>query len=285
MEMVTIRVQGLLPKEGWRQPLLSKNEVVPPGRDKYYIWINSGFYFKMTLDQKLIRNGRVVMMAYTKKVGVKFDEKGNPLYFPGTTIICFTNDVKSDLYQELVWAQTELKKISFAFKYAALPPSSFHMTVLSLSDGKDRGTRLWPKMFQPDTTWHEVDLIQKGIVASIPKPDGFKMKITKCTDRRFALAPYDRETRQLLKNYRDLVSEKTGVRLDNHDTFVFHITLFYKLQQLEPEEQKELDRVLDRINQRVLHQIQFFITGKPQFTIFNDMDAYYEDLSRRTEGR
>lgn len=222
-------------------------------------------------------------MAYTKTVGVKFDEKGNPLKYLGTTVICFTNDENSALYQELIWAQAELKKLSFADKYTALPPSSFHMTVMGLTREIDRGTRFWPKMFNPDAVWEDIDSAQKRIVASIEKPRGFSMKIAECMDRRFTLTPYDHQTQQLLKEYRDLVSEKTGVRLDDHDSFVFHISLFYKLQQLNWDEEQEIMGVLSKINGKVLEKIEFFTTGEPQFTIFNDMYGFYEDLSKRAK--
>jgi hypothetical protein len=158
------------------------------------------------------------------------------------------------------------------------------MTVMGLTREIDRGTRFWPKMFPPDAAWVDIDAAQKRIVDSIAKPQGFKMKITECLAHRFTLAPYDRETRQSLKDYRDLISEKTGVRLDNHDHFVFHISLFYKLQQLNCHEAQELTEVLAKINRRVLDKIESFTTGEPKFTIFRDMYAFYEDISRRKQG-
>ncbi|HYH04052.1 MAG TPA: DUF1868 domain-containing protein [Bacillota bacterium] len=222
-------------------------------------------------------------MEYTETVGTKFDEKGNPLKYLGTTLICFANDENSDLYKELVWAQTELKKASFAHKYAALPPSSFHMTVMGLSRDIDRDTKFWPEMFKPDTAWKDIDPIQKRIVDSIKKPRGFKMKIMECMDQRFRLAPYDQETEWLLTDYRAALSEKTGVRLDDHDRYVFHISLFYKLQKLNRDEEQELMEILNRINCRVHDKIESFSTGEPKFTIFENMYAFYEDISRRKD--
>lgn len=220
-------------------------------------------------------------MTYTKQVGVKFDEKGNPLKIPGNTVICFINtENNSILFEELIWAQAELKKLSFSHKYAVLPPSSFHMTVIELLMDRYRDAPFWPSMLKRDKELSEIDTLYQSIIDSIEK-NKFTMKIDRADDTKFILSPYNEENRKLLKKYRDLVAEKTGLRFDNHDQYRFHISLFYQLQTLIPEEEKELASVLEKINQRVLNRIKYFNTDEPKFTIFNDIYMFSEDLSAR----
>lgn len=220
-------------------------------------------------------------MSFTYHVGEKFDKNGNALTFRGNTIICFTNDENSDIYRELFFAQEELKKLSFSYKYASLPPSSFHMTAMSLTNESHRNTRFWSPFIGSKCKLSDVDKKFKIIVDSVPIPQNFKMKIDFCNDYRFVLSPFDEETRKALRKYRDEVSEKTGIRADNHDSYTFHITLFYRLQELTSNEEAEMAIVLSKINKRLKEKIESFYVGLPQFTIFNDMNEFHGDLSKR----
>ena len=69
--------------------------------------------------------------AYTREVGRKFYPDGTPRLFAGNTIICFVAPEHS-ISQATVAFQNALRQAAFGGKFALLPQSSFHMTVMEL---------------------------------------------------------------------------------------------------------------------------------------------------------
>ena len=95
-------------------------------------------------------------IQYAPAVGNKFYEDGTVRQFPGNTIICFA-DPQSQAFQEAEWAQQQLLRESYADKFAILPPSSFHMTVLDLICDQVRETEKWSSHLSLDAPLEEVD--------------------------------------------------------------------------------------------------------------------------------
>ena len=74
----------------------------------------------------------------------KFDEKGNPLFFPGCTII-FNIPIDTDLSREIFKFQNKLRKLNPPKTYFYLPRSSFHMTLFDCCNLNTENTEYWPK--------------------------------------------------------------------------------------------------------------------------------------------
>jgi hypothetical protein len=199
-------------------------------------------------------------------------------------VICFIEDPSSLIFRELEWAQEQLKTLPFRAKYAFVPPSSFHMTVIPLIDQTHRGTEFWPSLAEADSDMKTIDKAFKRAIDPIPIPSTIRMKIDSCTARSVNLSPYDaydEETRSGLRRYRESVVAATGVRLPGHDTYGFHITLSYQLMNLTPEENRTLDPVLETVHKRLSKGPAYFEPGPPRFVIFNNMHEFHSDLSTR----
>ena len=217
-----------------------------------------------------------------KDTNAKFNSKLEPIPYYGTTIISYLNTDKYPIFRPAEWAQKELMQCSFAkSKLAFLPSDSFHMTIESLCREVDRGGPTWPPMIPADARFPEIDAILKEIVDAIPFPEHITVEVDCCEVTRIVLKPHTAEDVEKLKRYRDQVADKTGIHHPWHDGFRFHITLDYKVFDLEEKELVERDAVCARLTEELKKQVKPFEISKAQFVIFNDMMSYYPDVSKR----
>ena len=85
----------------------------------------------------------------------KFDNDGNPLHWPGCTIICpiQQSSLVSSLLSEV---QENFKEIAPKKKYTFLPQSSFHMTLFDCCNVSTFKTSFWPKNIQKTENYLEI---------------------------------------------------------------------------------------------------------------------------------
>lgn len=211
----------------------------------------------------------------------KFDQLGNALPYYGNTIISYLNDDRWDIFSAALEFQCELKKTSYANKMAFLPPESFHMTILNLCRVIDKSTAYWPKMISQDVKFSYVDCELKDIVDKIPKPENVMMEVERCEKLNIILRPADIESEKKLKNYRDIIAEKTTIRHSWHDTFEFHLTLDYLMTPLSNDEEAKNKILCDEYSRKIKKEVKPFMISEPEFVIFNDMMSYETDLRKR----
>ncbi len=211
----------------------------------------------------------------------KFDDRCQPLPYYGNTIVSYLNEENQDISRAAVEVQKEIKKLSFADHLAFLPPSSFHMTVLTLSREIDRNTQYWSPKVPSDARFSEVDRILKNIVDKVPTPVNVWMEVEECEINRIILKPSDAESARRLSEYRDLVAEATGVKHVWHDGFRYHLSLDYLVKSLNESQEKEKEKACREFTERLRKTIKPFLLTKPDFVIFNDMMSYEKDLKLR----
>lgn len=212
----------------------------------------------------------------------KFTADGEVREYLGNTIVCMKTDPNDYIVQLGCLVQEELQKLSAGEKYYFLPPSSFHMTVISLLNDWSRGINLWPN-YLDGASMAESDRVMAQKVAEIPKPQNIEMRISEITAKRFELSPASEEVRQSLKDYRDQIARVTGIKRGNHDSYQFHLSMCYLTQNLSEKEIEEVEGLLQRLNDKYVSQEKTISFPEPSFVIFNDMTAYSEDLNQRIE--
>lgn len=215
------------------------------------------------------------MTQYTHHVGEKFHEDGSVRQYPGSTVICFA-DPDSALYQAGITVQDALSAQPFGHKFALLPPSSFHMTVFSLILDARRVLPLWSVFLPVDTPLKQMDQFFIERVAAVDPPDNFRMCLTYIGGKglSFRLSPADEGTYEALRDYRGRISEVTGVRYPDHDTYEFHLTLAYNLIVLTDDENRAFAEWKLKLGEALRCEVGVFDTGAPQLTFFDDMFAF-----------
>jgi len=214
---------------------------------------------------------------YTPTVGRKFYEDGTVRHFPGNTIICFT-DAEGQAYQDAVWVQEQLALQSYCHKFTLLPPESLHMTVFQLLTDQTREPDRWSSHLTLDMPLVETDAFFIGATDRVLTPENFQMVYSHlnlgANGLSLYIKPKDDENAARIKTYRDRIATVTGVRFPDHDTYHFHISLAYKIINLDETETEQHKAFAGMVNECLEQTFGIFDTGKPQLTFFDDMFAF-----------
>ncbi len=221
----------------------------------------------------------------TPVVGQKFDSDGSVLTYPGNSIICFVDRVThAPVFNLSIWLQEQLKATSWHDKYALLPPSSFHMTVIELLCDQRREPSAWSNRLPLTMDIAETDIFFHSQVSTVPAPSNLRMKYSRLPGSltHIELEPADNDTCDAIWRYRDAIAEVTGVRFPDHDQYRFHISLAYHLIQLTPEEEAERKALHSRLSEIVQQSDEQFVPDAPQLVFFDDMFQFVTYQERHT---
>jgi hypothetical protein len=98
----------------------------------------------------------------------------------------------------------------------------------------------------------------------------------------FRLSPADEATYFALRNYREQLAAATGVRHPDHETYEFHLTLAYQLQQLTEDEVADYRALRDDLAHTMRSEISIFEANTPLLTFFDDMFRFVPEAARYT---
>jgi hypothetical protein len=178
----------------------------------------------------------------TREVGRKFYADGTARRFPGNTIICFV-DPESPLGQAASAFQAALHAQPWGAKFALLPPSSFHMTVMDLLCDQVRVAERWSPHLPLDAPLPATDAFFLERVPAVPLPTLRTMRVDSIYTGfglMLMLEPTDAATEAALRGYRDAIASATGVRHPDHNSYGFHMSLGYRLYALDAAETASL---------------------------------------------
>lgn len=220
---------------------------------------------------------------FTKDVGdtKKFNQEGGMNHFRGNTIVSnlYLNPNVMNAIQQI---QEGYRKLPWVHKYHLMPECSIHMTVFELLCHYNRTSECWSKDLPLDAPIEETDEFFDQQLKSVDMIHSFKMKPLSVKGTNLAVTPTDDRTRILLENFRNQLTEATGVRFPNHDTYQFHISFGYKLQDLLPEEQLAVDQLNEQLYTNVISKMDDVEIQAVDYTVFEDMSEFvpYSEQAR-----
>lgn len=203
----------------------------------------------------------------------KFSLDGAVRPFPGVTIVCHVPR-DSASFQALVAIQDGLRSQPFARHLAYLPPTSLHMTLFDLSNETRRGTPAWPEEIDPAATWPDVS---DALAARL---EGLKLPAFEPTAAQLfggsslIIEGQGSVMEQTLRAARDELRAKSRIYRDDHDSYVFHVTLAYPLRFVSKAEAEQIDlscRSLFETHQEALTPLSL---GPAEMCDFKDMHAF-----------
>ena len=201
----------------------------------------------------------------------KFDNDGNPLHWPGCTIICpiQENSLVSSLLAEV---QENFKEIAPKRKYTFLPQSSFHMTLFDCCNVSTFKTSYWPDNIQDTQNYLEIANILSDRLKNYQFPNSLAVRLNKFFGGfSTLLTPYSSKDEEILRNCRDDLSNLLGIKFENHLRYTFHITLAYILEPLTLEEVSRLINLEKKMNKKFKNEIPLINLPQPEICVFNDM--------------
>ena len=210
--------------------------------------------------------------GYTLKGGEnKFDDKGNPLPYPGCTIIC-NIPLNTHLSDQIISFQKNLKKFNPEKTYFYLPSSSFHMTLFDCCNLNTKNTKYWPTDIDPDMDYKDISIELNKRIQNYIFPEELNLKLKMFFGGySIVLEPFSEKDEKILRNCRDELSSLLKIKFENHQRYTFHITLAYILRELNKNEIKSLIEFNKQLSFDFSKKFPKITLTKPEMCTFEDM--------------
>ena len=210
--------------------------------------------------------------GYTLKGGEnKFDDKGNPLPYPGCTIIC-NIPLNTHLSDQIISFQKNLKKFNPEKTYFYLPSSSFHMTLFDCCNLNTKNTKYWPTDIDPDMDYKDIAIELNRRIQNYIFPEELNLKLKMFFGGySIVLEPFSEKDEKILRNCRDELSSLLKIKFENHQRYTFHITLAYILRELNKNEIKSLIEFNKQLSFDFSKKFPKITLTKPEMCTFEDM--------------
>ena len=201
----------------------------------------------------------------------KFDDRGNPLPFPGCTIIC-NIPLNTNLSDQIISFQKNIENFNPKKTYFYLPPSSFHMTLFDCCNFNTKDTNYWPSDIDPDMDYKDIAVELNRRIQNYIFPKEFNLKLKMFFGGySIILEPYSEKDEKILRNCRDELSSLLKIKFENHQRYNFHITLAYILRELNQIEINNLIEFNKKLSLDFRKKISKITFTKPQMCTFKDM--------------
>lgn len=165
--------------------------------------------------------------------GGKFTPEGATLRYPGNTFLCHV-DRTSQAFAGLAEMQRRLMALRWAGHFAFLPAPSFHMTVFRGVAGHPLDFEGWPAWLPAGTPLEGVTRAFLTRLSGQAGVSGVRVGADRCDlGTSIAVVPQDPSSQQSLARVRDLLRDATGLRREDHDTYVFHVSLAYLVRWMD----------------------------------------------------
>ena len=223
------------------------------------------------------------MQHYSGPSGVpeKFSASGEIQIFRGNTIIAHLPP-RCPLIPPLCFLYAYITKHPFNSKFALLPPSSWHMTVIEgvtdayrHSEDSPQGMNDWTV---EEYTSHITSKL-KALGADLHRAGlapPYHMKLMGCQDIENGISlrvePATAYENCRIRRLRDkIAAEAFGFRHPSHDVYEFHVSVAYLLQKMEDKEKANLKTELE---EQIMGLAVEFELGSPEFCLFDNMYAF-----------
>jgi hypothetical protein len=233
-------------------------------------------------DPNMSENTSAISLESPHAVGRKFYADGMVRQWPGNTFVGHAGQQGEDFaaFDALLNIYRQMPRHSFAKKITMLPPSSYHITVFGALNEEDRGTERWPTQLDPATP---LEVVTQDWLRQLQKwpplePAVFEFEVlapqrTSSDAPHVPLRPADAATAQRLRDLRNQLSSLTGIRQPDHETYAYHLTLGYLIQNLSPQESADLYAVSLEWMAQLPSRLRITSVA---FCSFRDMFAFQE---------
>ncbi|MFC1745523.1 DUF1868 domain-containing protein [Candidatus Riflebacteria bacterium] len=213
---------------------------------------------------------------YTPAVGSKFFPDGSVKAFAGNSLV---SNLDSHLpqFDLLVGLQQRMQQKYFAEFFTFLPPDSFHMTVKDLLCDQVREPLSWSTKINPTLSFNEVEEEIIALLDGVKLEHKLNMKFDRFNLKKTVgpiIKPADFETEKLLSEFRDMVSDVTGIRHPTHDSYEFHISLAYILIKFNSKTSRDVDDFLMEEGEKLKKNFGILTLPPPALVFFPDMHNF-----------
>jgi len=213
---------------------------------------------------------------FTQHVNFKFHEDGRAREFIGNTVISLVPEASKTM-QVLKELRQAVLQTNWCSKMAILPPSSYHMTVFDLVCDQVRDASHWSSLRSSDAPMGEMDAAFEAVWKKLPAPSVFSMAFDYLDIGGYItvrLKPVDAAANQVIRNYRDALSDAFGVRQPNHDSYFFHISLAYAVRKMSETDLEAAAGLIASWKDRLETELSQIDLLPANLVFFDDMSNY-----------
>lgn len=223
-------------------------------------------------------------MKYGLQIGYKFNQDGTPRKYPGNTIIADV-EPSNPAYPVIRKLKDILSRGKLGEAFIFMPEDSYHVTIIRGMNDYVREPEFWPSVLPLDMPMTAVDDYFEEKASQVKSPERIHMKFDHVKiddyDVRICLKPWDEIQEREIKEYRDQIADKIGLRLPGHDSYTYHITLAYVLWIPEGDCRMEMERREEEMDALLEKQDGFWLSA-PRIRFYDDMMNFYTHRIPRT---
>lgn len=212
-------------------------------------------------------------LTFGESVGRKFNADCTVRHFPGNTMVCIL-DHSTEVFKRAKELRDSIISSPMGQFIAPLPDDSLHMTAIEGVCDQVRTPELWSSKLSLDTPLEDVDDFLEKTWSNIPKLEGVHMvfdSIWAGSGICIGLYPASYADDVKIRDWRDSVSEKTGLRFPGHDRYRFHISLAYGIIPPSDEAKTYLEKLVETCKKEWAENRFEFEVPSPSLTFFDDM--------------
>ncbi len=212
-------------------------------------------------------------LSFGKAVGQKFNQDGSVRHFPGNTFICLL-DSSSSVFQRVKELKDTIASSKAGPCLTILPDESLHMTALEGVCDEVREKLYWTDRFPLDAPLSQIDDYFEIQWQKAPALGNVRMRFDQLwmdSGINIVLYPASYEDDKRIRNWRDEISDLTGLRFPGHDRYRFHIGLAYGIRMPDKEEKEALKEIRFCFDKKCRKEIFEFSVPQPSLTFFDDM--------------
>jgi hypothetical protein len=178
----------------------------------------------------------------------------------------------------------DLPNHAFSRKLAALPTSSYHMTLLDGANQGNRAKASWPAIAPRDAA------LEASSAAMLARLETFRLAcdlpLRLVIDQRarqmgplaIPLRPADAAEERKLRKLRQRLSDALEISAPTSDAYEFHITVAYRFAAFDEQEEADYHKALAGWVAGLAARIPVIKLDAPEVCTFEDMFAYRRRL-------
>ena len=206
-------------------------------------------------------------------VGRKFNEDGSVRFWPGNTMICLL-DHNTEVFGRIKKIRDNFVRNKIGECITPLPDISLHMTAIEGVVDGNRSQDHWTTLLPTDALLSDVDDFFQEKWNEIPPMGKVEMvfhHIRVGTGLCVALHPKTEDDEKRIRGWREIVSEKMGLRFPSFETYEFHISLAYGYRVPNKEHMDNLENIVNEYNDEFAKDKFSFVVPEPSMTYFDNM--------------
>ena len=206
-------------------------------------------------------------------VGRKINADGSVRFWPGNTMICLL-DHDSLVFQRIKEIRDDFGRNKIGEYITLLPDESLHMTAIEGVVDGNRSPERWTTLLPCDTPLEKVDDLFQEKWKDIPPLGRVEMvfhHIRVGTGLCVALRAKSEDDERRIRAWREIVSEKMGLRFPSFETYEFHISLAYGFRTPSDEAMENLEEMVKKYDEKFSLEKFGFIVPEPSMTYFDNM--------------